>query len=168
MCPLFLLCHQVIKNDLNPSWPSFEISSNKLCNSDPRRTIRVREVRRGWEGVWGERQDWWMFACFWVWVERERVERKGVGKKGKGVGLGARCMVPWSRQTLDGVLFTGGKNGRENSKGMKREAGQSTGLPDAALRLAWGGCSGLLSRRWGSSGWGESTEVGEWVSCVSG
>ncbi len=50
-------------------------------------------------GGLGECQHCRMFARFWAWVEWGRNER--------GVGLGARCLVPWSLQTLGGagVLF---------------------------------------------------------------
>ncbi len=36
-----LTCEQVIKNTLNPSWKQFEITSQKLCNSNADRKIKV-------------------------------------------------------------------------------------------------------------------------------
>lgn len=32
---------QVVKNNLNPTWKSFEITTQKLCNNDPDRIIKV-------------------------------------------------------------------------------------------------------------------------------
>ncbi len=79
-------------------------------------------------GGWGDGQHWWTFARFWAWVEMESVERKGVGRKGRTVALGARRVVPRSRQTLVDRI----------AKEGEREPGQGSGLPDAVLQLALG------------------------------
>ncbi len=56
-----------------------------------------------------------MDVCSFLGMGREGDSgEKWVGKKGKGVGLGAWCVVPWSHDGA-GVQFPGRKSGREIS-----------------------------------------------------
>ncbi len=100
------------------------------------------------------------------------MERKGVGKKGKG-GVGTRCVVPWSQQTLDGagIMFTGWKNGIENSKGRREGGGAGYGAACMTQHSGWlgGGAALGCSRGGGASlGGGFNRTICDSLSSASG